>query len=163
MANDNNGLAASLVQLAPLVKGVIDRIKPVLDQPIIRFPYNSPNSNTLVVPAGARGFPFPGTDFQNSLEWPFEVVRIKFSNDDEHTFRDWRVVIQDQTFNQPWGKTQMMVDLLVEANTNAWYLDFPWIIRPKGGAVQVLVDNLDPVNPISVDINFQGYQLIPRV
>jgi len=156
------GLASMLIQLAPLVKGVVDRIKPVIDQPVIRFPYNLPLAATAIVGAGVSGFRLPDTDFSHSLEWPFEVKNIKFSNDPSHTFRDWRVSIHDQSFNQDFMKRSVMVALLVAANTARWDLDFPWIVRPKGGGLTVSVDNLDTVNQINVDINFEGFLLIPR-
>lgn len=157
-----NGLAAMAVQLGPVVKTVLDRLKPLIDQPVIRFPYTMPLRQTFTVGAGAVGQPMPSTDFQHALEWPFEVHEVKFSNDPSHTFRDWRVNVKDQTFNQDWMKTQAMVALLVHNNTGAWKLDMPWVVRPKGGGLTVSVDNLDTQNPINVDINFNGYLLIPR-
>ena len=151
-----------LVQLGPLVKGVVDRIKPVIDQPIIRFPYTMPLRTSLSVGAGLVGQPLPATDFLHALEWPFEVHKIKFTQDPAHTFRDWRVLIKDQTFNQDWMKTQGMVAQLVDDNTGVWKLDFPWVVRPKGGGLVVNVDNLDEVNPITIDVSFIGYLMIPR-
>jgi hypothetical protein len=87
---------------------------------------------------------------------------VKFSNDASHTFRDWRVNIKDQTFNQDWMKTQAMVADLVQDNTGQWQLLYPWVVRPKGGGLAVTVDNLDSQNAIRVDVAFIGYLLIPR-
>jgi hypothetical protein len=162
-AQNAQGLAAQLVQLAPMVKSVMDRIKPVLDQPIIRFPYMLPLANSFVVGAGVRGARMPDTDFGNSLEWPFEVHYVKFSQDPAHTARDWRVSLKDQTFNQDWMKSSAMVAQIIDNLTGQWELGFPWVVRPKGGGVGVTIDNLDAVNPITVDINFVGYLMIPRV
>jgi hypothetical protein len=160
---DPNGLAAMLMQLAPLAKQVLDRVRPVLDQPVIRFPYEIPLARSFTVGAGVNNAPMPQVDFSHSLEWPFEIEKVKFSNDPSHTFRDWSVVIKDQTFNQEWMKTATMVDLLIAENTAQRALSFPWVVRPKGGGLTVAVNNLDTENPITVDINFQGYLLIPRV
>jgi hypothetical protein len=157
-----NGLAAMLVQLGPMVKGALDRLKPVIDQPIIRFPYSMPLRQSFSVGAGLVGQPMPSTDFQHALEWPFEVHEVKFSNDPSHTFRDWRVLVKDQTFNQDWMKTQAMIALLIADNTGLWRLRMPWVVRPKGGGLTVQVDNLDTQNPITVDICFNGYLMIPR-
>lgn len=157
-----NGLAAMLVQLGPLVHGLISRLKPVVDQPIVRFPYVMPLRTSITIPAGAVGTPLPATDFLHALEWPFEVWKTKFSQDPAHTFRDWRVLVKDQTFNQDWMKSQAMVAELVDDNTGAWNLDMPWVVRPKGGGLTVNVDNLDTVNPITIDISFIGYLMIPR-
>ncbi len=156
------GLGAMLIQFAPTVKRVFDRLKPLIDQPIIRLPYNLPSANSLVIAAGASGTRFPDTDFIHALEWPFEVHKIKFSQDPSHTFRDWRVNIQDQTFNQPMMKNNTMVALLVKDNSGVWPLDFPLIVRPKGGGLIVTADNLDASNPTTVDINFEGFLMIPR-
>lgn len=158
-----NGLAGSLLQLAPTIKRIVDSLKPVIDQPIIRFPYTMPLANSLVVGAAQTGVFMPSSNFSHSLEWPFEVHTVRFSNDPSHSFRDWRVFIKDQSFNQDWHKASTMVDLLVAANTSEWELKFPWVVRPKGGGLSVSVDNLDEDNPISVDINFEGFLLIPRV
>lgn len=151
------------MQMAPLVKSVLDRLKPVIDQPVIRFPYTLSVARTFTVGAGITGARMPDTDFIHALEWPFEVEYVKFSQDPSHTTRDWRVLIKDQTFNQDWMKTSTMVALLVANNTGAWSRQFPWVVRPKGGGLTVNVDNLDAVNPINVDIDFVGNLLIPRV
>jgi hypothetical protein len=158
----SEGIEASLLQLAPLIKGVIDRIKPIVDQPIVRFPFSMALRTSAVIGAGLSGQVLTGTDFSNALEYPFEVERIKFSQDPAHTFRDWRVNIKDQIFTMDWMKTQAMVALLVNDDTGAWKLTFPWVVRPKGGALTITVDNLDTINPITVDINFIGSLLIPR-
>ena len=161
--NASEGLASQLIQLAPTIKRIVDSLKPVIDQPIIRFPYTMPLANSLVVGAGQTGVRMPDSNFSHSLEWPFEVHTVKFSNDPSHSFRDWRVFIKDQSLNQDWHKASTMVDLLIQANTSQWRLGFPWVVRPKGGGLTVNVDNLDEENPISVDINFEGFLLIPRV
>lgn len=158
-----SGLAAMAMQYGPLVKGIYDRIKPFVDQPVIRLPYNFPLAASAVVAAGANNVPLQASDFGNSLEWPFEVHTVKFSQDPAHTFRDWRVTVRDQTFNQDMFRATAMVATLVKDNTGAWDLDFPWVVRPKGGGLNISVTNLDTVNPITVDVNFQGYLLIPRV
>jgi len=163
MAHPNDGLSAQLVQLAPVAKRILDSLKPLVDQPIIRFPYTLPLRQSAVIPAGATGQRLPDTDFIHALEWPFEVLYVKFSQDPAHTFRDWRVIIKDQTFNQDWMKTQNMVATLVRDNTGTWELPFPWVVRPKGGGLTVTVDNLDSQNPLTVDIAFIGNLLIPRV
>lgn len=160
--NQANGLAAQLMQLAPLAKKALDSLRPVLDQPVIRFPYELPLARSQVIAAGQVGFRLPETDFSHSLEWPFEVKYVKFSNDPAHTFRDWRILIKDQSFNQEWSKTNAMVATLLQNNTGAYILDYPWIVRPKGGGLSISVDNLDTQNPITVDINFVGSLLIPR-
>lgn len=156
------GLGEMLTQMAPLVKDVIDRIKPVIDSPLIRFPYNLPLAQSTSIPANQRGQVLPNTDFSHSLEFPFEVHRIIFSQDSSHSFRDWRVLIKDQNFNQEMGKATIMVATLVRQNEGVWPLEFPWVVRPKGGGLTVTVDNLDANQAISVDINFEGYLLIPR-
>jgi hypothetical protein len=156
------GLGAMLVQYAPIFKKVADHIKPLLDQPVIRIPFVLGNMNSLVLTPGQSNARFPESDFSLSLEWPFEVHRIRFSNDASHTFRDWQVTIQDQTFNQDWQKNPVKPAQLVEANTAFWKLTFPWVVRPKGGALVVTVNNLDTANPITVDVAFEGALLIPR-
>lgn len=153
---------AMLAQLAPYIVPLINAVKPIVDQPVIRMPYNLPLATSQSVPAGQANFPLNQTNFSHSLEWPFEIRRIKFSNDPAHTFRDWQFFCQDITYNQPWMKAPTMVATLIEDNTAVWELEFPWIIRNKGGGLQPSVSNLDTVNPITVDINFEGYVLIPR-
>lgn len=156
------GLGAMLNQLAPTIKRALDRIKPVIDQPVVRLPYNFPLSQSQTIAAGQTGVPLTTSDFTNALEWPFEIHRVKFSQDASHSARDWRVNITDQTFNQPMMKASALVADLIDNNTGAWSLGFPWIVRPKGGGLTVFADNLDSSNPIIVDINFSGYLLIPR-
>jgi hypothetical protein len=161
-AQKNNGLAAMLMQLAPTWKYVSDRIKALLDQPVIRQPYSMPASQSLVVPAGRTGVPFPNTDFSNSLEWPFEIWKVKPVQDPAHTFQDWRINLKDQTFDRDLHKAHQRVDGIVEDNTGVWRWDFPWIMRPKGGGFTITVDNLDTVNPITVEVTLVGFLLIPR-
>lgn len=162
-AEQSNGLASQLLQLTPTITRIVGALKPLIDQPIIRFPYSMPLENTQVIAAGQRNITLPNSNFSHSLEWPFEVHTVKFSNDPAHSFRDWRVFIKDLTFNQDWLKASAMVDTLIATNTSQWDLKFPWVVRPKGGGLSVTVDNLDTVNPISVDLNFEGFLLIPRV
>ena len=156
-------LGAMLTQLAPVVSGIMNKIQPLLDQPVIRFPYNMPLSASVTVDPGATLRLTP-PDFQYSFEWPFEVHEVGLSQDPAHTSRDWRIAIQDQTFNQPWQKSDsgILVATLIDPNTDKYKLKFPWVVRPKGGALSVVVTNLDDVNPITVDVNFIGEQLLPR-
>jgi hypothetical protein len=158
----NAGLGAMLVQFAPIIKSVADKLKPLIDQPVVRMPYSLGDASSLTIAAGGNGARFPESDFSHSLEWPFEVQRVRFSQDPSHGYRDWRVTITDQTFNQDWMKNALMPAQLVNANTGFWELKFPWIVRPKGGALIVSVNNLDTVNPITVDVSFEGALLIPR-
>lgn len=156
------GLAAALIQAGPLIHAVLQRIAPLVDQPIIRLPYTMPLVTSFTIGAGVTGARLPDTDFIHALEWPFEVHKVKFSNDPSHTFRDWRVNIHDQTFNQDWMKSSAMVALLTANNTGFWELGFPWVVRPKGGGTTFTVDNLDTVNATTVDVSLQGYLMIPR-
>jgi hypothetical protein len=155
-------LGAMLAQLAPTIRSILQRVQPLIDQPVIRMPYALPLVQSQVIPAGSNGFILNATSFSWNLEWPLEVHAVKFSNDPMHTFRDWRIAIQDQTFNQPFQKNPPMVADLVDDNTGKWEWRFPWIVRPKGGGLNVAADNLDTVNPITVDISFLGYALLPR-
>ncbi len=160
----NSGLDAMLMQWAPTFKGLADRIRPLVDQPIIRFPYNMSTSSSQTIAAGVTNQPLPQTDFSNSLEYPFEVKKIRFTQDPSHTPRDWRFQNLDLTFTMQWQKSPQgaMVETIVDANTLIWTLEFPWIVRPKGGALQPTVSNLDTVNAITVDVAFIGYLLLPR-
>jgi len=163
MDSQSPALGTMLQQLAPQWMGIMNAIQPLIDQPLIRYPYNMPLAQSQVINPGATVNLTP-TDFQYSFEWPFEVREIAFSNDPSHTFRDWRVAILDQTFNQPWQKgiAGTLVSTLIDKNTDKYCLKFPWVVRPKGGGLSIAVTNLDTVNPITVDINFIGSQLIPR-
>lgn len=157
------GLSAMLVQLAPVVSQFMQRIQPLLDQPVVRLPWNMSLARGQVIAAGATGQILTPTDFQYAFEWPFEIHTVKFSQDISHTFRDWRYAIQDQTFMQPLQKAQStLVADVVDDNTGKYEWKFPWVMRPKGGAFQITVDNLDTINPITVDIALLGYLLIPR-
>lgn len=156
------GLGGMMAQLAPFMKRLLEGVQPLLDQPVIRRPYVMPLAQSQVIPAGASGQILPSTSFSYSLEWPFEVRAVKFSQDPAHTFRDWRVNIIDQVFNQPFQLNNALVADLVDDNTGKWNWEYSWIVRPKGGALQVFVDNLDTVNPITVDMAFIGNMLIPR-
>jgi hypothetical protein len=166
MANGDNvqALAQTLMQLVPTARRIVDGLRFLFDQPVVREPYflgtSAPNGS--VVAAGAVNVPQLQSDFSHSLEYPFEVDRIRFSNDPSHTFRDWRVRVVDQTFNHEWMKSQsVMVETMVDANTGFYELRFPWIIRTQGGGQNWFVDNLDPVNPINVSIVLHGHLLIP--
>lgn len=153
---------AMLTQLAPVFKGFMERIEPLLSQPVVRVPYSLPLAQATTVAAGATNFPLDPTSFSYSLEWPLEVHAVKFAQDPAHTFQDWRITIQDQVVNQPLQKTNVNVADLVDDNTGKWEWKYPWVVRPKGGALNVTVDNLDTVNPITINMAFVGYLMIPR-
>jgi hypothetical protein len=159
-----SALAATLTQLAPRIGRIFKGLQFVVDQPLVRQPYILPTSQAggQVIAAGATNVPLLQSDFSHSLEWPFEIYRIRFSNDPQHTFRDWRIMLLDLTFNQQWMKNPVMVDDLIDANTGFWELPFPWVIRPQGGGQNFNIDNLDTVNPIAVNIALHGCLLIPR-
>jgi hypothetical protein len=157
-------LAQSLMQLVPTASRIVNGLRFLFDQPVIREPYilGTSAANGATVAPGAVNAVQLQSDFSHSLEYPFEVERIRFSNDSSHTFRDWRVRIVDQTFNHEWMKSQsVMVETLVDANTGFWDLHYPWIIRPQGGGQQWFVDNLDTANPINISIVLHGHLLIP--
>lgn len=156
------GLEAMLVQLGPFVHGLKEKLEMLLDQPVIRMPYSLPLAQGQVIPAGGQNVVLNSTSFTFNLEWPMEVHEVKFSQDIAHTYRDWQVYLQDQTFNQPLQKNASLVADLVDDNTGKWVWRFPWTIRPKGGAMNVAVNNLDTVNPITVDMSFLGFLMIPR-
>lgn len=160
--NDSPGLAAMMVQLGPLFQKIMQSLTPLVDQPIVRMPWVLPLARSQVIDAGATGTVLTPTDFTNALEWPFEIRSVKFSQDIAHTPRDWRVTIIDQIFNNPLQKAAFMVADVIDNNTGKWVLDFPWVMRPKGGAWQISVDNIDEENPITVDIALIGSFLIPR-
>ena len=166
MANGDSNLAslvASLTQMAPFLTRVANSFKFLLDQPIIRQPYYLPTSapGGQIIGAGQQNVPLLQTDFSHSLSWPFEVHRIRPSIDAQHTLRDARVMVLDQTYNQTWMKNPAMLDGLVDANTGFWELGFPWVIRPEGGGQQYNIDNLDAINPIQVSFTLHGFLLIP--
>jgi len=156
------GLEAMLVQLGPWINRIKEALDPLLGQPVIRMPYSLPLAQGQVIPAGGQNVVLNSTSFTFNLEWPMEVHAVKFSQDIAHTYRDWQVSIQDQTFNQPLQKNASLVADLVDDNTGKWCWNFPWTIRPKGGAMNVAVNNNDTVNPITVDMSFLGYLMIPR-
>jgi hypothetical protein len=157
-------LAATLLQLWPRINRVFKGLQFLVDSPIVRQPYVLATSQAggQVIAAGARNIPLLQSDFSHSLEWPFAIYKIRFSNDPQHTFRDWQIMLLDQTFNQQWMKAPVMVDDLIDANTGFWELAEPWIIRPQGGGQQMNIDNLDTINPISVNIALHGCLLSPR-
>jgi hypothetical protein len=160
----NANVLAALAQLAPLVERVTDTLGFLFVSPIARQPYalGVAADPGQVIAAGVRNQVLNVVDFSHSLEYPFEVRRIRFSNDPAHTFRDWRVLIKDLTFAQDWMKNPLMVDTLITPLTGAWELEFPWVIRPQGGGLQIYVDNLDAANPITVNVTLEGRQLIPQ-
>lgn len=160
---ENPALGTMLAQWAPFFADLANRVRPLIDQPVVRFPYSMPLSSSQVIAPGATVRLTP-TDFQYSLEYPFEVTEVKFSQDPAHTPRDWRVLFQDQTFNQPWTLSQngVMVATYIDDNTGKYKLELPWVVRPKGGGLSIVCTNLDTVNPITVDIALLGSQLIPR-
>jgi hypothetical protein len=130
---------------------------------IIRSPYvlaTSAPGGAIILP-GQQNVPQLLSDFSNSLEWPFEVTKIRFVNDAQHTYRDWRVRVVDQTFNQEFMKNPVMVEALINVETGFWELPEPWIIRSQGGGQNWFVDNLDTVNPIQITIALFGALLQP--
>jgi hypothetical protein len=166
MANgdsSNASLAQMLTQMAPFVGRLLNGFKFLIDQPIIRQPYYLPTSapGGQIIGAGQQNVPLLTTDFSHSLSWPFEVHRIRPSIDPQHTLRDARVMVLDQTYNQTWMKNPAMLDGLVDVNTGFWELGFPWVIRPEGGGQQYNIDNLDPINPIQISLTLCGFLLIP--
>jgi len=163
-AQQGSALGAMLTQVGPFLTDLYLKVAPLLDQPVIRFPYNFPLSQSQVIPPGQSNVVLFQPDFNYNLEWPFEIEKIGFSQDPAHTTRDWRVSFMDQTFNQPWQKsnTGILVATLLDTNTDKYVLKWPWPIRPKGGGLQIVVTNLDTVNPITIDLNIEGSQLVPR-
>jgi hypothetical protein len=151
----------ALAQILPLAKKALDRVEPLLTQPFRRQPYVMPLATSQVIAAGATNQPLRASDFTHNLEWDFEVHRVIFSQDVAHTRRDWRFIIQDLIVAQQLMKASAMVDTLVDQNTGAWDLEYPWIVPKKGGGVQPSVDNLDTVNAITVDIALVGFLLMP--
>lgn len=158
------GLAASLLQIAPGITRTIQGLRFLLDQPLIREPYVLCTSTAggQVIAAGARNQPLNAADFSHSMEWPFEVRKIKFECDAQHTPADWRVLIQDNTYNHQWMKNPVPVASLLNANTLMFELPERWIIRQMGGGQQIYVDNLDTANAINVTVSLIGSLLIPR-
>jgi hypothetical protein len=166
MANGESSVAAlaqTLTQIFPFVNRIVGGLKFLVDQPIIRQPYYLPTSAAggQVIGAGQANVPLLASDFSHSLSWPFELHRIRVSLDPEHTLRDARVRVDDQTYNQSWMKNPALLDGLVNADTGFWELGFPWIIRPEGGGQQYYIDNLDAVNPIQISFTLHGFLLIP--
>ena len=131
---------------------------------LIRSPYILSTSAVggAIIPAGQQNVPQLLSDFSNGLEWPFEVTKIRFVNDPQHTFRDWRVRVLDQTFNQEWMKNPALVEALVNVQTGFWELPEPWIIRSQGGGQNWFIDNLDTANPIQITIALFGSLLLPK-
>ena len=165
MENGNvSALASSLSQLAPGINRLLKGFRFIIDQPVIRETYilGTALAGGNIIPAGATNVPLPQEDYSHSMEWPFEVTRIRFSNDPQHTYRDWSLTLLDRTFNHTWMKNPIMVDTLIDTNTGFWELAYPWVIRPQGGGMQINVNNLDANNPIAVNVALHGNLLIPR-
>lgn len=160
-----NGLAAMVGQFLPTIHKITNLIVPLVNQPLVRIPYNIPLITPItgaVIAAGGRNVALTAQDFSSSLEFPFEVHAVKFSQDAAHTFRDWRIMIRDQVYSQDLMKASVRVATIVADDTGMWKLKFPWIVRARGGGWTITIDNLDAVNPITVDINLQGYLLVPQ-
>jgi len=151
----------ALNQILPLAKSALDRVQPLLTQPFRRQPYVIPLVQSAVIGAGLTNQPLQSSDFSHALEWDFEVHYVKFSQDIAHTTRDWRFFVRDLIVAQDLMKASAMVSTLAWDNTGAWELEYPWIVPKKGGGLQPYVDNLDTVNPITVDVAFVGYLLMP--
>jgi hypothetical protein len=139
------------------LKGLVD----LVDPRILRMPYSMPNVGVRVIAAGQVGVSLNQQDFQNSLEWPFEVQRIKFSQDPAHTPRDWRVRITDQSKAQLLMPAPVMVAILIDNNTGAWELKTPRVMAARN-AWQIFIDNIDAINPITIDFALVGELLIPK-
>lgn len=150
--------------MAPTAGNVIARVSNlVFDASIVRSPYILATSapGGAIIPPGQQNVPQLLSDFSNSLEWPFEVTKIRFVNDPQHTYRDWRVRVVDQTYAQEWMKYPVLVESLINVDTGFWELPMPWTIRPQGGGQNWFVDNLDPVNPIQIVIALFGSLQFP--
>lgn len=114
-----------------------------------------------IIAPNARNTVLPTQDYSHSLEYPFVVDELRFTTDVAHTLRDWRVLIKDLSYNQDWMKNPVLAAGLVAPNTRSWILKRPWVIRPQGGGVQIYIDNLDTVNPITVNVSLVGVLAIP--
>jgi hypothetical protein len=150
--------------MAPTPGNVIVRASNlVFDSSMVRSPYILSTSapGGTIIPPGQQNVPQLLSDFSNSLEWPFEVTKIGFQNDPSHTYRDWRVRVVDQTYNQEWMKNPILVAALINAETGFWELPMPWVIRSQGGGQNWFVDNLDAVNPIQITITLFGSLQFP--
>jgi hypothetical protein len=158
----NPGFDTMVMQFAPYIKSFIDWLGPLGNQPVVRVPYTMVNAASTTLLAGVTNQPLLQSDFQNGLEYPFEVRKVRFSQDRSHNTRDWRFANMDLTFNMPWQKAPAMIDTIINAETLEWDLVFPWVVRPKGGGLVPYVTNLDTVNPITIDIGFVGNLLLPR-
>lgn len=159
-----SALAAVLTQLYPRITRLFEGFRFLVEQPVIREQYVMGPSNPagFVIAPGATNVPLPASDYSFSLEWPFQVTRVRLLNDAQHTYRDWSLQVTDRTFNHVWSNNPILADGLVEANTGFWVLPEPWIIRPAGGGWQIAVSNLDTVNPITIAVELHGNLLIPK-
>jgi hypothetical protein len=151
-----NPLVEAFLQMASAAKNINAAYD---EEPYV---LSTQNPGGIVIAAGQQNVPLPLVDFSNSLEWPFKLYRIRFTNDPQHTYRDWRVRVVDQTYNQEWMKNPVMVEQLVQVNTGFWELPKPWIIRSQGGGQNWFIDNLDTVNPITVSLALHGALCIPQ-
>jgi hypothetical protein len=151
-----NPLVEAFLQMAGAAKEIATTYD---EEPYV---FSTETAGGIVIAAGRTNVPLIQTDFLNALEWPFKLYRIRFTNDPQHTYRDWRVRCVDQTYNQEWMKNPVMVESLVQVNTGFWELPKPWIVRSQGGGQQWFVDNLDTVNPITVNIALHGALVIPH-
>lgn len=151
----------ALAQILPMVQKAFERVEPLLTQPFRRQPFVLPLATSQVIGAGLTNQPLKASDFTLNLEWDFEVWYTGFSQDVSHTRRDWRFRMNDLMIAQDLFKASAMIATLPDDNTGKWRLDYPWILPKKGGGLQPYVDNLDPVNPITVDVAFVGYLLMP--
>lgn len=157
-------LAAVLTQLYPRITRLFDGFRFLVEQPVIREHYvmGPANPGGNIILPGAVSTPLQAADYSFSLEWPFQVTRIRLSNDAQHTFRDWALLLQDRTFNHQWMNNPILADGLIDANTGFWTLPEPWVIRPQGGGCQIYITNLDTINPITVNVELHGSLLIPK-
>lgn len=159
-----SSLAASLMQLSPGIDRALKGLRFMFDMPVIRVPYQMSTSTPggQVISAGASNQPLTASDFQHSLEWPFEVREVRFDVDPSHTLRDLRVMVTDLTYNQQLMKNPVAANALVDANTLKWVFPERFVMRPMGGGWQIFVDNLDAANPLSVSVTLIGSLLVPR-
>jgi len=166
MTNENAGaLAGMLLQLAPNFDRVLKGLQFMVQSPVLYSPYllGTAQAGGTVVPAGTSNFPLPQTDFSHSLEFPFQIDRVRFVVDPSHTFRDARVIVQDLSYSETWMKSPVVLAGLIDANTGFWELRKPWILRAQGSGLQLYVDNLDANNPLSLYVELHGSLLKPAI
>jgi len=164
MANENvSALAAMLMQMSPGIERLFKAAQFLIQSPVLRQTYiiGTAQSGGSVIPAGATNFILPQQDFSHSLEFPFEIERIRFVVDQAHTFRDCRIVLQDLSYSETWMKSPVPIAGLIDANTGFWELRRPWILRAQGSGLQFYVDNLDVANPLMLYIELHGSLIKP--